>query len=154
MAMGKARRLLGALAIAGLVAVAAAAPASAKRDMRCNGAALLCKRHFDHVVLPGAHNAMSAASLGWKIPNQSVAIPDQLETGIRALLFDTHYGRPQPDDPRDLLVGEQLGAVQPRQTLRRHAVLTAEVAAVGDRDADVPDLAAVPVVELRSHARW
>ena len=40
---------------------------------------------------------MSAASLGWGIPNQSVAIPDQLETGIRALLIDTHYGRLQPD---------------------------------------------------------
>ena len=65
--------------------------------MRCNGAALLCARHFDQVVLPGAHNAMSAASLGWRIPNQSVAIPEQLETGIRALLIDTHYGRLQPD---------------------------------------------------------
>ena len=80
-----------------VVAIARRRPPAAKRDMRCNGAALLCSRHFDRVVLPGAHNAMSAASLGWKIPNQSVAIPDQLETGIRALLIDTHYGRLQPD---------------------------------------------------------
>ena len=85
------------MALACLVVGLAASPAAAKRDMRCNGAALLCSRHFDRVVLPGAHNAMSAASLGWKIPNQSVAIPDQLETGIRALLIDTHYGRLQPD---------------------------------------------------------
>ena len=85
----------GALAV--LALALAATPAEAKRDMRCNGAALLCKRHFDRVVLPGAHNAMSAASLGWRIPNQSVAIPDQLETGVRALLIDTHYGRLQPD---------------------------------------------------------
>jgi hypothetical protein len=73
------------------------APAEAKRDMRCNGAARLCDRPFNRVTLPAAHNAMSAASLGWKIPNQSVAIPEQLETGIRGLLIDTHYGRLQPD---------------------------------------------------------
>lgn len=47
--------------------------------------------------MAGAHNAMSSASLGWKIPNQSIAIPEQLQTGIRALLFDTHYGSLQPD---------------------------------------------------------
>ncbi len=85
------------MALAVLAAMAAAAPAAAKHDMRCNGAGLLCARHFDQVVLPGAHNAMSAASLGWRIPNQSVAIDEQLETGIRALLIDTHYGRLQPD---------------------------------------------------------
>jgi hypothetical protein len=84
--------LLGCLALA-----IAAAPASARRDQRCNGAALLCGKRFDQVILPGAHNAMSAGSLGWKIPNQSVAIPEQLETGIRALLIDTHYGRLQAD---------------------------------------------------------
>ncbi len=79
------------------VGALAASPAAAKRDMRCNGAAPLCDRPFNQVVLPGAHNAMSAGSLGWKIPNQSVAIPDQLETGIRALLIDTHYGSLQAD---------------------------------------------------------
>jgi hypothetical protein len=75
----------------------AATPAAAKREMRCNGTGRLCERPFNRVVLPGAHNAMSAGSLGWRIPNQSVAIPEQLETGIRALLIDTHYGRLQPD---------------------------------------------------------
>ena len=48
-------------------------------------------------MLAGAHNAMSAADLGWKIPNQTLAIPDQLRGGIRALLINTHYGRLQPD---------------------------------------------------------
>jgi hypothetical protein len=78
------------------LALLAATPAVAKRE-RCNGAGRLCERPFDRVVLPGAHNAMSAGSLGWRLPNQSVAIPEQLETGIRALLIDTHYGRLQPD---------------------------------------------------------
>jgi hypothetical protein len=84
--------------VAALAAVLClAAPAAAKAPKRCNGAKALCARSFDRVVLPGAHNAMSAKSLGWRIPNQSIAIGAQLRYGIRALLFDTHYGRPNPD---------------------------------------------------------
>jgi hypothetical protein len=64
---------------------------------KCNGMKQLCDRRLDQVVLPGAHNAMSSESLGWLIPNQSIAIPDQLEYGIRGFLLDTHYGRLQPD---------------------------------------------------------
>jgi hypothetical protein len=71
--------------------------AAAKQPKRCNSAASLCSRPFNRVVMAGAHNAMSAESLGWKIPNQSIAIPDQLDSGIRALLIDTHYGSLQPD---------------------------------------------------------
>lgn len=43
-------------------------------------------------MLPGTHNSMSSESLGWLIPNQIGDIPSQLRGGIRALLFDTHYG--------------------------------------------------------------
>lgn len=85
--------ILAAICFAALVCGSAAA----KRDMRCNGAARLCDRPLNRVTLPATHNAMSAASLGFKLPNQSVGIPEQLETGIRGLLFDTHYGRLQPD---------------------------------------------------------
>jgi hypothetical protein len=59
----------------------------------------------------------------------------------------------QGHEPRDLLVGQQRVALQPRQPLGRHAVLAAEVAAVGDRDAHVPDGAPVTVDEL-VHERW
>ncbi len=47
---------------------------------------------LDQVVLPTAHNAMSAASLGWTFPNQPVGIPQQLAYGVRGFLWDTHYG--------------------------------------------------------------
>ncbi len=40
---------------------------------------------------------MSSVSLGWALANQSVAIPDQLDYGIRGFLIDTHYGRMKPD---------------------------------------------------------
>ena len=63
----------------------------------CNGLKSLCKRTLDQVVLPGSHNAMSSADLGWALPNQTPAIPGQLDAGVRALLLDTHYGRLQPD---------------------------------------------------------
>jgi hypothetical protein len=52
---------------------------------------------------------MSAASLGFQIPNQPVGIPDQLKAGIRGFLIDTHYGRRMPDGTvatdTDVLVG-------------------------------------------------
>ncbi len=72
-------------------------PGHIHKQARCNGQRALCGRRFDRVVLAGAHNAMSSLDLGWKIPNQSIAIPKQLRFGIRGLLIDTHYGRLQPD---------------------------------------------------------
>src|SRR6185436_13520491 len=49
----------------------------------------------------------------------------------------------------------QLAAVEPWQALRGHAVLAAEVAAVGDGDTQVADQAAVSVLErparIQSH---
>jgi hypothetical protein len=59
-------------------------------------------------------------------------------------------GREEPHEPLDLLEAQQLRALEPRQPLGRHAVLAAEVAAVGDRDAEVRDAAAVAVVEGRA----
>jgi hypothetical protein len=71
----------------------AAAP-SAVTDA-CNGAPELCGRRLDEVVFPGTHNAMSAADVpDWLFPQQERGIRAQLEDGIRALLFDVHYGIP------------------------------------------------------------
>jgi hypothetical protein len=103
--------LVGAIALT--AATAAPAAAEPRPAPRCNGAKQLCKRQFDRVVLAGAHNAMSALDLGWKLPNQTIAIPEQLRAGIRALLIDTHYGRLQADgtvrtdDDGELTVGER-----------------------------------------------
>jgi hypothetical protein len=78
---------------AALVALAFTSSAGAAA-LKCNGAASLCDRPFDEVVLPATHNSMSAASLNWGAPNQPVDIPTQLRDGIRGLLIDTHYGHP------------------------------------------------------------
>lgn len=61
----------------------------------CNGAPELCGRRLDEVVFPGTHNSMSSADIpDWMFPQQERGIPGQLEDGIRALLFDVHYGVP------------------------------------------------------------
>ena len=61
----------------------------------CNGAAELCGRRLDEVVLPGSHNSMSSADIpDWLFPQQERGIAGQLEDGIRALLLDVHYGIP------------------------------------------------------------
>ncbi len=111
-------------ALFALFAIAAFAtpPADAAKKIRkCNGQKILCDRPFDQVVLAGAHNAMSSASLGWKLPNQSIAIPEQLTYGIRGFLIDTHYGRERQDG---VVVtdddGSQPASVGPRGTYLCH----------------------------------
>ena len=69
------------------------APLGEAEVTACNGLPELCDRRLDQVVLPGTHNAMSAADRpGWLFANQSRPIPRQLEDGIRLLLLDPHYG--------------------------------------------------------------
>ena len=60
---------------------------------------------------------------------------------------DPHVGE-QAHQARDLLEGEDLGALEPGQALGGHAVLAAEVAAVGDRDSQISDFAPVAVAQL------
>lgn len=111
-----ARRILTLASLLALLALLVPALATAKphgvaNPKKCNGSKQLCKRTLDQVVLPGAHNAMSAEELGFKLPNQTPAIPGQLDLGARALLLDTHYGRLQDsgvvltDDDGDVQTG-------------------------------------------------
>jgi hypothetical protein len=84
------------MAVALLASLALASSASAAGPKFCNGERALCGRHFNQVVLPAAHNAMSAQSLGWAIPNQQVGIPEQLGLGVRGFLLDTYYAHDEP----------------------------------------------------------
>jgi hypothetical protein len=61
----------------------------------CNGYAELCDKHLDEVSFAGTHNSMASQQIpGWMFPQQEADIPHQLLDGIRALLFDVHYGFP------------------------------------------------------------
>jgi hypothetical protein len=93
--------LVGLLAV-GLIAAAiaflrspAALPETPAVTDACNGDRALCDRRLDQVVFPAAHNSMSAAEFdGWMFPNQELGSVSVLGHGIRALLFDVHYGTP------------------------------------------------------------
>ncbi len=61
-------------------------------------------------------------------------------------VVDAHPGK-QRDQPRDLLERQDRGSLQPRQPFRRHAVLAAEVAAIGDRYPQVADQPAVAIAQ-------
>ena len=102
--------LLGAAALLLVFALSFAATAEAMKIKRCNGQRVLCDQPFNEIVLAGAHNAMSSQSLGWVLPNQSVAIPEQLTSGIRGFLIDTHYGRLRDDGT---VVTDDDGTVSP-----------------------------------------
>lgn len=83
------------LLVAAAAVAAALIPAAATARVKpCNGSPELCERPFNLVTLPGSHNSMSNSEQSWKMPNQTYSIPHQLERGVRALLIDTHYGKP------------------------------------------------------------
>ena len=90
----RARPALVALGVAtaGLVVVASVAgtPGSAD-DEPCNGAPELCDRRYDQVVYGATHNSMSSPDVVDIWPEHDVDIRGQLDTGVRALLIDTHY---------------------------------------------------------------
>ena len=68
-----------------------AAPPPAEPVRACNGSAALCERPLDQVSFAITHNAMASAEADWWFPNQTWAVPRQLEDGIRGISFDTHY---------------------------------------------------------------
>ena len=80
----------------------------------CNGAAALCGRRLDEVVLAGTHNSMASADVSsWLFPQQERGMVAQLADGVRALLIDVHYGTPVGDRVRtDLTDGAQRAAAE------------------------------------------
>jgi len=73
----------------------------------CNGDRALCDLRLEEVVFPGAHNSMSAAEFdGWMFPNQEKGSVALLSHGVRALLFDVHYGAPVADRVKTLIEDE------------------------------------------------
>jgi hypothetical protein len=73
----------------------AAKAAQASDEQRCNGKKSLCDLRIDQVTFPGAHNAMSSANYpGYLFAEQIGTIREQLNSGVRAVLIDTHYGVP------------------------------------------------------------
>ena len=71
----------------------AAHEAEAAGALRCNGDESLCDLPLNFAMFPGTHNSMSSALYpGWLFAEHVKTIGGQLDSGVRALLIDTHYG--------------------------------------------------------------
>jgi hypothetical protein len=89
---------LAAVAIVGLFAVAALGGGEEEEPpvaiTECNGFARLCDRPLNEIAFATTHNAMSAPDYpGYLFAQQDARMVRQLDAGVRALAFDTHYGR-------------------------------------------------------------
>ncbi len=87
--------VLSALMVGGLVVFTrrAATRAEAAGKPECNGAESLCDLPLNLAMFPGSHNSMSSALYpGFLFAEQIGTIGDQLNSGVRALFIDTHYG--------------------------------------------------------------
>lgn len=124
------RRGLAEVAVAGatvVVLIAAwlvvARPSGAQVQV-CNGHAELCDRPYDDVAYATTHNAMSVSDQRFISANQDVPIPAQLDSGVHALLIDTHYWETPavaaafaatlPPDQATLVLGAIAAANPPR----------------------------------------
>ncbi|MCO8126156.1 hypothetical protein NHL50_02930 [Acidimicrobiia bacterium EGI L10123] len=79
---------------------------SPQSEETCNGHVELCDRRYDEVVQAATHNSMSSPDVVEVWPEHDETIGEQLDSGIRALLIDTHYWT-------DVVSVEQLAAIDP-----------------------------------------
>jgi hypothetical protein len=101
----------------------AALPATPAFTDACNGDPSLCDRRLDEVVFAGAHNSMSAAELpGWLFPNQELGSVSLLDHGIRALLFDVHYGVPIGERVKTEIADEAAARAKYEKAIGKEAV--------------------------------
>lgn len=106
--------LAGGLAAAALAVAAVwfVAPSGQVGDT-CNGHVELCDRPYDQVVQVATHNSMSSPDVVKVWPEHDETISEQLDSGVRTLLIDTHYWTPvagpeqlaelDPDIPRSVI---------------------------------------------------
>jgi hypothetical protein len=79
----------GGAVAAGALAWFLAAPAAPAEP--CNGHVELCDRRYDEIVQAATHNSMSSPDVVKVWPEQDETIREQLDSGIRVLLIDTHH---------------------------------------------------------------
>lgn len=95
----------GAGAAVAMAAVFLLAP-SGRTDDACNGHLELCDRPYDEVSQVATHNSMSSPDVVRVWPEHDETIAQQLDSGVRTLLIDTHYWTPVTGP-------EQLAALEP-----------------------------------------
>ena len=122
----------GLVAALAVVITGAAFGGDAVPIEECNGARALCDRPLDAVVLATAHNAMAAADAGFLRPNQGIAIPEQLDAGIRGLQIDSYYGEPVERGVRTVFPPSDDARFQQAQDLARQTIESLQRVGVGE----------------------
>ena len=139
--LGPQRLVIGAALLGVVLVLGGAAFFALRRDERaavaigavstCNGSARLCDLSVDKVVFAGAHNAMSNAEIErWLFPHHRHRMRRMLDEGVRALLFDMHYGVPTAGRVRTDLEREEVS----REKIEEQLGPEATAAAVRIRD--------------------
>ncbi|PVV02385.1 hypothetical protein BB560_003158 [Smittium megazygosporum] len=66
---------------------------SSDKSIKCNGYSEFCSKKYNELAYPGTHNSFA---VGDSIAsNQNIPVRDQLESGIRFLMFDLHDPNPK-----------------------------------------------------------
>ncbi len=132
--------LLAAVMGVGLVVTTkkAAKRAEAAGLQQCNGDASLCDLPLNLAMFPGTHNSMSSAQYpGFLFGEQLTTIKAQLESGMRALLFDTHYGVKTsarfPGSEAPLIVTDRAVEIASPTTEQVNPALAEQAAALASR---------------------
>jgi hypothetical protein len=96
----------------------------------------------------GQRDLRARRQRGGPLDNGGQAATQQRLAAGEPDLSDAEPLYPDPDQPEQFIVSEQFRLRQPVQTLRRHAVRTAQVAPVGQRH---PQVRRYPSVGVRQH---
>jgi hypothetical protein len=83
-------------------------------ERACNGHVELCDRRYNDVVFAATHNAMSSPDVVRVWPEQDDNLGEQLDSGVRALLIDTHYWLPVRSSSDLIDVQQAIDAAEPR----------------------------------------
>jgi hypothetical protein len=89
---------------------------------------------------------VDGVDLGEHLRQPRELLADERLSSGQAHVAHAHFGE-HADETRDFLEGQDFGPFEPGQALGRHAVLAAEVAAVGHRHPEIADQTPVPVAE-------
>jgi hypothetical protein len=124
---------------------------AAGQTLVCNGFAQLCDRPYNKVSFAASHNAMATSEDQFLGPAQDPSMVNQLDSGVRALLIDTHYWTPAGE------AATFLGSLPPglQSTLRTFAAAAASTRKGSWLCHNICQLGATPLVEqLRLIRGW
>jgi hypothetical protein len=116
----------------------AATAAERSGKQTCNGKKSLCDLRLDQVTFPGVHHAMASANYpGYLFAQQIGTVSQQLDSGVRALNFDTYYGVPStariPGQDVPIILTDKVAAAAGRAEVNEDPVAAKRAAQLAAR---------------------